>query len=55
MDLKIHFILNENKSGSRKQNIFLKIKNASQNIVRNFFVSEVFNKNVAFLCAFDDN
>jgi hypothetical protein len=31
-----------------KQNIFLKIKNASQKILTNFFVSEVFIKNAIF-------
>jgi hypothetical protein len=31
-----------------KQNIFLNIKNVSQKILTNFFVSEVFIKNVVF-------
>jgi hypothetical protein len=35
---------------------FFKIKNALQKILTNFFVSEVFIKNVIFsACAFDDN
>jgi hypothetical protein len=34
--------------GWLKQNIFLKIKNASQKVRTNFFVSEVFLKNVIF-------
>jgi hypothetical protein len=48
MDLKTHFTLNANKSGMPKAKYFLKIKNASQNILTNFFVSEVLNKNVIF-------
>jgi hypothetical protein len=32
--------------GWLKQNIYLKIKNASQKILTNFFVSEVFIENV---------
>jgi hypothetical protein len=35
-------------TGLLKQNIFLKIKNASQKIFTNFFVSEVFIKNIIF-------
>jgi hypothetical protein len=34
--------------GWLEQNIFLKIKNASQNILTIFFVLEVFIKNVIF-------
>jgi hypothetical protein len=34
--------------GWLKQNIFLKIKNASQKMLTNFFVSEVFIKDVIF-------
>jgi hypothetical protein len=34
--------------GWLKQNIFKKIKNASQKILTNFFVSEVFVKNANF-------
>jgi hypothetical protein len=41
--------------GWLKQNIFKKLKNASQKILTNFFVSEVFIKNVIFHDAFDEN
>jgi hypothetical protein len=34
---------------------FKKIKNASQKILQNFFVSEVFIKNAIFSMLFDDN
>jgi hypothetical protein len=34
--------------GWLKQNIFLKIKNALQKILTNFFVSEVFIRNAIF-------
>jgi hypothetical protein len=34
--------------GWLKQNIFSKIKNASQKILTNFFASEVFIKNVIY-------
>jgi hypothetical protein len=37
-----------------QQNIFKKIKNASQNISASFFVSGVFHKNVIFNEGFDD-
>jgi hypothetical protein len=36
-------------SGMPSAKYFLKIKNASQNILRNFLISEVFNKNVTSL------
>jgi hypothetical protein len=47
VDLKIHFILNEHKSGMPSAKYLLKIKHDSQNIF--------FNKNVIFNCAFDEN
>jgi hypothetical protein len=42
MDEKIHFILNENKSWMPEEKIFVKIRNALQNMLTNFFVSKVF-------------
>jgi hypothetical protein len=47
MDEKIHFILNEKKSRMLGEKKYF-FKNASQNILTIFFVSEVFNKNVIF-------
>jgi hypothetical protein len=44
--LKAFFCKNENKSRMVEAKYFLKIKNASQKILTNFFVSEVFIKNV---------
>jgi hypothetical protein len=38
----------ETSPGWLKKNIYLKIKNASQKNLTNFFVSEVFIKNVIF-------
>jgi hypothetical protein len=46
-NLKSLFCKNENNSWMVKAN-FLKIKNASQKILTNFFVSEFFIKNVIF-------
>jgi hypothetical protein len=46
--LKAFFVKLKIIPGWLKQNICLKIKNASQNILTNFFASEVFVKNVIF-------
>jgi hypothetical protein len=47
-DLKRLFCKNENKSWMIQAKYLLKIKNASQKILTNFFVSEVFIKNVIY-------
>jgi hypothetical protein len=47
-NLKSLFCKNENKSWMVEAKYFKKIKNGSQKILTNFFVSEVFIKNVIF-------
>jgi hypothetical protein len=53
--LKASFVKMKISPGWLKQNIFLTIKNASQKILTNFFVSEVFINKCNFQYAFDDN
>jgi hypothetical protein len=47
-ELKSIFCKNENKSWMVEAKYFLKIKNASQKILTNIFVQEVFIKHVIF-------
>jgi hypothetical protein len=51
-EFKKPFYKNENKSWMVEAKYFFKIKNASQKILTNFFVSEVFIKNVIFSMLF---